>query len=430
MLILVPKNTNRLQYTLDFVFGTLLGADFKLTTDVASFRDFEGPKMSYGPEPLWDEPFLKSSGMLFERDIYEQELKPFDFQDIKAIFPVYNNRSLMPFDVFAAVFYLITRYEEYLPQVRDQYGRFTPESSCLYQMGVLAKPVVDLWVMELAKRLHLEEGLNKRSYQFQPTYDVDAAWAYLHKGFYRTAGAYARDFISGDWEEIGRRNRVIFKHERDPFDSFEFQFQLQEEFHLKPIYFIHCGDYDTNDKSISIRKDAFRALIKTIGDYADVGIHPSFSSYLNPQRLQKEVERLSSVLNREVTKSRQHFLRMTLPRSYQRLIELDIHDDYTMGYASQVGFRAGTATTFRFFDLESDTPTSLQVHPFAVMDGTLRDYLNLGVSDSYNMITKVVDEVRKVKGTFIYLTHNETLGGEKRWAGWPEMYRKILENCR
>lgn len=430
MLILVPKNTNRLQYTLDFVFGTVLDVDYVITTDVASFRDFGGPKMSYGPEPLWDEPFLKSVGLLFERDIYEQELKPFDFQDVKGIFPVYNARSFMPFDVFSAVFFLITRYEEYLPQVRDQYGRFKPESSCLYQMGMLAKPIVDIWVMELAKRLHLEETAKKRTYAFQPTYDIDAAWAYLHKGFFRTAGAYARDLFSGEWEEIGKRNRVIFKHQHDPFDSFDFQFQLQEEFHLKPIYFIHCGDYDTNDKSISIRKEAFRTLIKRIGDYADVGIHPSFSSYLNPERLQKEVERLSSVLNRDVTKSRQHFLRMTLPRSYQRLIELDIHDDYTMGYASQVGFRAGTATSFPFFDLESDTPTSLRIHPFAVMDGTLKDYLNLSVYDSYNLITKVVDEVRKVNGTFIYLTHNETLGGEKRWVGWPEMYRKILENCQ
>lgn len=429
MLILVPKNTNRLQYTLDFVFGTVLGVDFKLTTDKNMFRDFGGPKMSYGPNPLWDEPFLKSMGLLFERDIYEQELKPFDYKDVKGIFPVYNARSLMPFDVFSAVFFLITRYEEYLPQVRDQYGRFTPESSCLYQMGMLAKPIVDIWIMELAQCLHLET-VKTRTYTFLPTYDVDAAWAYLHKGFFRTTGAYMRDLFSGDWEEIRRRNRVIFKHQQDPFDSFDYQFQLQEEFHLKPIYFIHCGDYDTNDKSISIRKEAFRALIKRIGDYADVGIHPSFSSYLNPERLQKEVERLSSVLNRDVTKSRQHFLRMTLPRSYQRLIELDIHDDYTMGYASQVGFRAGTATTFPFFDLESDTPTSLHIHPFAVMDGTLKDYLNLSISESYNVITKVVDEVRKVNGTFIYLTHNETLGGEKRWAGWPEMYRKILENCR
>lgn len=430
MLILVPKVTNRLHYTLEFVFNTMLGVDFKLTTDVASFRDFEGPKMSYGTSPLWDEPFLKSVKLLFERDIYEQDLKPFDFNDVKGIFPVYNQRSVMPFDVFAAIFFLITRYEEYLPQVRDQYGRFTPQSSCLFQMDVLDKPIVDIWVLELAKRLHLEGVMRQKSYSFQPTYDIDAAWAYLHKGFFRTSGAYLRDLLVGDWDEIRHRNRVVFKHERDPFDSFEFQFQLQEEFHLKPIYFIHCGDYDNNDKSISIRKEAFRTLIKRIGDYADVGIHPSFSSYLDPVRLQTEVERLSSVLNREVTKSRQHFLRMTLPRSYQRLIELDIKDDYTMGYASQVGFRAGTATEYRFFDLETDSATPLKIHPFAVMDGTLRDYLNLNVSDSYDTILKVVNEVRKVNGSFIYLTHNETLGGEKRWKGWPEMYRKMLETCR
>lgn len=430
MLILVPKITNRLQYTFDFVFGTMLGIEFKMTTDKASFRDFEGLKMSYGNDPLWDEPFQKSVNLLFERDIYNQDLKPCDFMEVKGFFPVYSQRTLMPFDVFAATFYLITRYEEYLPQVRDQYGRFTPESSCLFQTGVLSKPIVDLWVMELAQRLHLEELVKPRKYVFQPTYDVDAAWAYLHKGFFRTSGAYMRDFLSGDWEEIRHRNRVIFKHERDPFDSFDYQFQLQEEYGLKPIYFIHCGDYDNNDKSISIRKEAFRTLIKRIGDYADVGIHPSFSSYLDPVRLQAEVERLSSVLNREVTKSRQHFLRMTLPRSYQRLIELDIKDDYTMGYASQVGFRAGTATTFLFYDLETDTVTPLRVHPFAVMDGTLNDYLKLSVADSYNIISKVVDEVKKVNGTFIFLTHNETLGGEKRWVGWPDLYRKILETCR
>jgi len=430
MLILVPKITNRLHYTLDFVFGTVLGVDFELTTNTAAFRDFEGRKMSYGTNPLWDEQFLKSVNLLFERDIYEQDLKPFDFKDVKGIFPVYNQRSIMPFDVFAAIFYLITRYEEYLPQVRDQFGRFTPESSCLFSMGMLAKPLVDIWIMELVQCLHLEEVVQPRSYTFQPTYDVDAAWAYLHKGFFRTAGAYGRDVLKGRWNEVCQRNRVIFRHERDPFDSFDFQFQLQEEYHLKPIYFIHCGDYDTNDKSISIRKDAFRALIKRIGDYADVGIHPSFSSYLDPVRLQTEVERLSSVLNREVTKSRQHFLRMTLPRSYQRLIELDIHDDYTMGYASQVGFRAGTATPFRFYDLESDATTMLTIHPFAVMDGTLKDYLNLSNTDAYNTIVKVVDEIRKVHGTFVYLTHNETLGGANRWVGWPEMYRNIIEYAR
>ena len=430
MLVLVPRITNRLHYAFDFVFNTMLEVPFQLTTDTNLFRDYEGPKMSYGEVPLWDEPFQKAAKLLFERDIYEQDLKPIDFMGTKGFFPVYSQRSLMPFDVFAASFFLISRYEEYLPQIRDQYGRFTPGSSCLYRLEMLNQPVVDRWVQAFAQRLQLEPFPASRNYTFVPTYDVDAAWAYLHKGVLRTLGAYARDLVHGDREEIKRRNGVIFKHERDPFDSFDFQLQLQEEFRLHPLYFIHCGDYDTNDKSISIRKDAFRTLIKHLGDYADVGIHPSFSSYLDPARLKMEVERLAEVLNREITKSRQHFLRMTLPRSYQRLIELDIKDDFTMGYASQVGFRAGTCTPFRFYDLDNDIATSLTVHPFAVMDGTLRDYLNLSVSDSYNEIAKVVDEVKKVRGTFIYLTHNETLGGQKRWAGWPEMYRKVLENCR
>lgn len=98
-----------------------------------------------------------------------------------------------------------------------------------------------------------------------------------------------------------------------------------------------------------------------------------------------------------------------------------------MGYASQVGFRAGVAVPFRFYDLENDVTTSLTIHPFAVMDGTLRDYLNVNIKDSYDIITKVIDEVKNVNGTFTFLTHNETLGGQKRWVGWPDLYRRILE---
>ena len=43
MLVLVPKITNRLHYIFDFVFRERLGVPFQLTTDAASFRDFDGP---------------------------------------------------------------------------------------------------------------------------------------------------------------------------------------------------------------------------------------------------------------------------------------------------------------------------------------------------------------------------------------------------
>ena len=430
MLVLVPKVTDRVHYTFDLLFKQLLGLDFDLTTDAERFVACDGPRLHYGKERLSNEPFQKAIGLLFERHINEQETNSVDFEGVKGLFPVYGKDTFMPFDVFAASFYLVSRYEEYLPQVRDKYGRFQAESTWMHENGLLQKPLVDIWAIALGNRLkavYPNLNLKERKFEFVPTYDIDAAWAYKHKGLFRTVGGFVKDLAAGNREGIKVRHEVLRGKRTDPFDSFDFMLDLQKQFRHKPIYFILCGDYDTNDKNISLRNEAFRNLIKRLGDYADVGIHPSFSSYLNLQKMQAEIDGLSEVLHRPLTKSRQHFLRMNLPRSYQKLIELDISDDYTMGFASQAGFRAGIADAFRFFDLENDMATNLWVHPFALMDGTMRDYLNLDVEDSFSLAKQLVDEVRAVGGTFIYLTHNETLGGEKRWQGWPEMYRKLIE---
>ena len=430
MLIHVPRITDRVHYTFDLLFKQLLGAEFELTADAERLKAYEGPKMSYGKERIGEEPFQKAVNLLFERHINEQEVNAVAFGDVKGIFPVYGKDLLMPFDVFAASFYLVSRYEEYLPQVRDKYGRFKADSTWMFENELLQKPLVNIWTNALRDRLkavYPNLAFKERKFEFLPTYDVDAAWAYKHKGLYRTLGGFLKDLAEGNREGLRERHEVLRGRRKDPFDSFDFMLDLQKEFKLKPIYFILCGEYDTNDKNISLRKEPFRNLIKHLGDYADVGIHPSFSSYLDLPKLQAEIDGLSEVLHRPLTKSRQHFLRMNLPRSYQKLIELDISDDYTMGFASQAGFRAGIADAFRFFDLENDMVTNLMVHPFALMDGTMRDYLNLDVEASLDLAKRLVDEVKAVGGTFIYLTHNETLGGEKRWVGWPEMYRQLLE---
>ena len=430
MLVLVPKVTGRVMYAMELLLGQLLGLEFDCTVDAEQFNAYEGPKMQYGSQRQGEAPFVKAVDLLFERHIHEQSFRTVDFEGTVAPYAVYGQGNLLPFDVFAASFFLVSRYEEYLSQVRDQYGRFRAESTWMFENDMLQKPLVDIWTLALGARLQAvypDLPIKKRKFTFIPTYDVDAAWAYKSKGVYRTLGGFIKDLSSGDRERIRERHQVLRGKRKDPFDSFEFQFELQKEFKLKPIYFILCGEYDTNDKNISIRKAAFRSLIKTLGDHADVGIHPSFSSYLDIDKLRKEINSLSEVLHRPLTKSRQHFLRMNLPRSYQKLIELDISDDYTMGFASQAGFRAGIADTFRFYDLENDMVTNLLVHPFALMDGTMRDYLNLDLEASYALTTQLIDEVKAVGGTFIYLTHNETLGGEQRWEGWPEMYRRMLE---
>ena len=432
MLILVPKITNRLYYIFELLLKEELGIEFKFTTEEETFLSYQGVKFHYGSTPLNDEPglFQQSTKLLFERDIYDQDIKICNFKDTNAIYPVFNDKSLFPFDIFAASFYIISRYEEYLPHVSDQYNRFQPQNSILYKMEVMERPIINIWAIELGKEIkarYPEIQLKKKTFKFVPTYDIDAAWAYKNKGIFRTTASILKDILFFDKKELKERWEVLRNKRIDPFDTFDYQIELQKELKLKPLYFILCGDYNTNDKNISIRNKEFQNLIKRLGDYALVGIHPSFSSYLKKDVVKEEISRLSEVLNREVTMSRQHFLRLCLPSTYQILIELDITDDYSMGYASQAGFRAGYADTFQFFDLENDMKTKLNIHPFALMDGTMRDYLDLNVHESYEKAKKLVDEVKNVNGTFILLWHNETLSGEKRWEGWITLYRKILD---
>ena len=69
-----------------------------------------------------------------------------------------------------------------------------------------------------------------------------------------------------------------------------------------------------------------------------------------------------------------------MPETYRNLIEFDITDDYTMGYAAQPGFRASTCSSFNFYDLDREQETKLRVHPFCIMDASLRHYLNVDVN--------------------------------------------------
>ena len=136
---------------------------------------------------------------------------------------------------------------------------------------------------------------------------------------------------------------------------------------------------------------------------------------------------MEDIVNFPVTKTRQHYLRIELPETYQYLVDLEFKEDYTMGYAQHYGFRAGTCTPFYFYDLDFEIQTPLKIMPFAVMDGTLKDYLNLSTKRSFDVIYKLADEVKKVNGTFITVFHNESVSGYGRWKGWSEKFEEMIK---
>lgn len=431
LLIYVPKLTNRVGYTLNVLFKNILQVDFSITTNAGDVENYPGAVISYGPKKVGDSLFVKSSDLLFATTIESQALHCFESEGMKAIFPVHGVDIDFEFDVFAASFYLISRYEEYLPHRKDEHGRFSASQSIAFKEGFLKIPIVNVWMMKVLEKLmkkfpYFQSPVLR--FSFENTIDVDAAYCYRNKGLLRTLSGSLKDLVSFELENVTRRWEIVLGKKTDPFDTFDYILQKRNEFHVADLtFFILLGDYAAYDKNIDCHNPDFQSLIKHLGDYAHVGIHPSYASYGNPKVLMKEVQRLEEILHRKIEYSRNHFLRLSIPYSYRMLGDLGVLNDYTMGYADEEGFRAGICTPYPFFDLEYDLETPLMIHPFAVMDATLRRYKGYSVEEGVNVMKELIDEVAKVNGTFSSIWHNESLSDDFEWKGWRKVFEEMME---
>lgn len=432
ILVYAPKSTSRLRYSMRLMLHELLGLVFNITTNPDEFLAYAGAKFTYGKTQGSDHLHFAAPDLLFKTGIRDPNLQLADYQGSKVLFPVFERNAALPYDPFAAAFFMVTRYEEYMPYRKDEYGRFTAPESLAHKSGFLHKPVVNIWAKELGNVLQNRfSGLKikKQQYRFLPTYDIDQAWSYQGKGFARTTGAYLRALFSGNFQEVVTRTRVISGFETDPFDTFDYQLDLQKKYGLRPIYFFLFAKYGEYDKNIPTTNFRFRQLIKRLADYADAGIHPSYASNQQPENLSWELAELTRVLNKEIVRSRQHFLKLHLPETYRTLADNGITMDYTMGFAALPGFRAGICTPYMFYDIDLETPVPIVITPFAVMDGTLCDYMKLSPDAAIETIHNLIGEVKAVGGTFSSLWHNDSLSETGRWAGWRKVYDELVKKA-
>ncbi|MGV3546470.1 MAG: polysaccharide deacetylase family protein [Pedobacter sp.] len=429
LLVYSPQVTPRIKYIFNFIFREVLRCDFELTSVSNQFITYNGPKFSYAEKPLNTELFFKANGLLLKNNIAEQDLAITDFGNERVPFGVAN--SALPFDIFAASFYFLSRYEEYLPYTPDEHLRFPAEKSLQYELGLLKTPVIDQWAVILKNLLLNKLGkihFGSRKFEFIPTIDIDRAYHFKSSGIVKNTARFIRAIAKGDTERLSNMLSTGLGKKKDPFDTYEYLHQLHEKYQLNPIFFFLLslkGDRE-HDVNIHPNDDLLQQLIKDTAKVAKVGIHPSYASNSNVGKLNEEKALLDAVLNKTVDLSRQHYLKLQIPKTYLQLIKEGINHDYTMGYASQVGFRAGTCTPFFWYDLQLEKQSHLKVHPFAAMDSTLLKYLKLQPKQAMMLITELVENVKMVDGTFYSLWHNESLSETGHWKGWKEVYEKIL----
>lgn len=420
--------TNRINYIMQYVFEEKLGLAYRLTSNADEYaNDSSHIKIAYSPEYINEGLYFYAYPLLFENDIKEIELHTGNYKNIVTLFE-HDKKSALNFDVFAAAFYLLSRYEEYLDKPKDKHGNYDFHNSILHQQNLLDTPVVEQWIEALKETLlqYFPSIQFKNSKaKFVLSFDVDVAYAYKHKGFARTIGALAQRIVLFRIGEAKQQLSTLLNKQEDIFDTYHYIFtSIQNK---KPVFFFDMGDHGEFDKNPSYQNKYFRVLIKDISTKAIVGVHPSYTSNTSKELVTTEKNKLENITGKPVTKSRQHYLKLKLPQTYVTLINNHIDEDFTPGYSGMYGYRAGTCNSFLFFNLQENKSTNLRIYPFAYMDVTLNNYLNLDIEASKKIVSKLIEDVVRYKGIFIPLWHNSTLCDCGEWKGWREVFEHTLQ---
>jgi len=415
--------TQHITPRLDYIVRTLFGSNAVITRDIHKFSNSSLKKINYSStkfdsESLWIEP----DGLLEEATIEQRPIECFEWEGLPAFFK--TNGSL-PFDIFSAAFYLLSRYEEYTADIKtDAYGNYHHENSLAFKINFLHQPLINLWLLKIQEQHNLP--LQTRFFNIIPTYDIDIAYAYKHHSFVKTVGGILKDAFKFK-RIVVDRIKVLFGLQKDPFDVFDWLDKLHRKYRLKAKYFFlvakNRGLYDKNPLPTS---KGVKKLIKQHSLTYEVGVHPSYVSNSREEVLNAEVLALKNIIQKDVVISRQHYLQLSFPVTYQSLINVGIKDDYSLGYGTKNGFRASYSNPFYWYNLAEEKQTTLMLHPFCYMDANSFFEQKLTPENALQEMLYYYNTVKQINGDFIYIMHNHFLANQQEWKLWIETYEDFL----
>lgn len=363
-------------------------------------------------------------------------------QPHKALF---KTNTELGFDPFSFAFYCLSRYEEYFPYNSDSLKRFSHRESIAFKYNWNHLPYLDLALVKLylSLNLNVEEFYQ---YKIQPTVDIDIAYRFLGRPAIRQLGAW---FKYPKWT-IPRF--VTYLTRKDGFDPQKTVIPFLKDGGKNTLdnarVFLLCSEKDSlYNKQVMRSFGPWKRVLRKLGHLTQIGLHPSLNvssvsmsqSRLTPLDNEEKpiytlhpnslvlwnneklwLERTSGVI--PIVQSRQHYIHLLMPHTYRFLIQLGIKHDWSMGFAQDMGYRAGTAQPFLWYDLLEDAITSLTIHPFSVMDVTVKNYLQLNIPKALETTHKMKALCALLGVPFTFIVHNESLSEQQGWEGWKTVF--------
>ncbi len=346
------------------------------------------------------------------------------------ILEIRDGRAEINFDIIASSFFMLSGWQEYACDVRDEHGRFPFAESLQSRFNLVEVPVVNYYFDIL--KTAVETVYNRKlapapwgdhSFVTCLTHDIDKC----RTGWLEGGAQGLRRWRP--WPLLRFGLQALFA--KDDWFNFETMLDIERRFQAHASYYFLCRKGKARDETTSdydIEDPKFRRVFELIQQQgSEIGVHGSYGAHASIEQLVQDIIRL----NHSAHGNRFHYLMYDVRSTPRLLHEAGFKYDSTLGFSEHFGFRNGICFPFYLYDIENDRPLDVLEIPLHLMDGTLQNPAYMGVpqSEVLERTAGMIQEVRKFGGCFTILWHN-THYSECKYAGWRDVLLELMEYCQ
>ena len=426
--IYTDKYTNRLKYVADHIFKRILGQSVNIVNKVEDL-----PTLSACPLIVYSETLkvkgalhIVPNGLLFKKGVREYDITMNTWDGVKTFFATKGGD--IPFDIFSASFYLLSRYEEYLPikENFDSKGCFISEKSLAYKEGFLETPLVDVWALKLEEKLNslfpnYTSSIDRR-FRFLPIISVNTPYRYRTYSILGNLLRLGKKVVERDWSELKKQLRVLLRIDQDPYCNVEKIVELHNRNSLRPLFAFRISNKKWYKRPVYF---AYSTYKKVLCRNYQIALCISGVASNSVTQLKMEQKILSRIFRTRIVIGTSSLSEYVVPKFYRNLSNSKIKEDFSMSYPDRIGFRASTCTPFRVYDLNREEYYRIDVHsvPFTVWSVKR---MGLNKEEIVKAATSMAKTVKSLKGEFIIASHNDNFVDSSMLKGWASTYEYVI----
>lgn len=426
--IYTDKYTNRLKYVADHIFKRILGQPVNIIN-----KEEDLPTLSSSPLIVYSDTLkvkgalhIIPNGLLFKKGVREYDLTMSTWEGEKIFFA--TSGGDIPFDMFSASFYLLSRYEEYLPikENFDDKGCFIAEKSLAYKEGFLDTPLVDVWALKLEEKLKTlfanYTSTQDKRFRFLPIISVNTPYRYRTYSILGNILRLGKKVLERDWSGLKKQLRVLLRIEQDPYCNVDKIVDIHNRNSLRPLFALRVSNKRWYKRPIYF---AYNTYKKVLCRNYQMALCISGAATGSASQLKSEQKRLSRIFKTRIVIGVSGVSEFIIPDFYRNLSNSKIKEDFSMSYPDRIGFRASTCTPFRIYDLNREEYYRIDVHsvPFAAWSVKK---MGLSKEEIINSAKEMAKTVKNLKGEFIIASHNDNFVDSTLFKGWSATYEYTI----